>query len=295
MSIGSSTNISQNGTTPSATSSSSSSNESTIIIRNTSAETDAVTVDVPMEVVHEIPSQTTTVITTTDVITTCSSNNNGMSSIRKHVPIAILGYSYRLPGGLEKDDDFFNLLATRGYVQELIEDRYGEGSTPWDGFGGDHPSNLASPWEGLIRGGRELEFDCSLFGISVHDAKRMDPQIKMMLMTTWEALQCAGMDQAALHNSNTGVFTGIQTSSISGWRPLYGAKPGDVPGKSGSMIANRISFHFNWMGPSFSVATACSSGITALDVAVKSLDVRECDLAAFGAVLDRSTKMLTVT
>jgi thioester reductase-like protein len=202
---------------------------------------------------------------------------------KNHVPIAICGYSYRLPGGIESDDEFWELLSTRGYVQESIGDRYGKGEIPWDGFT-DSPGRMASPYEGLIKGGRDLEFDCALFGVSVHDAKRMDPQIKMMLMATWEALECAGMDQAALHNSNTGVFCGHQISSAAAWRALYGAKSSDVPGKSASMIANRISFHFNWMGPSFSVATACSSGITALDAAIKSLDKRECDLAAFGAV-----------
>lgn len=202
---------------------------------------------------------------------------------KTHVPIAICGYSYRLPGGLDSDEAFWDLLVNRGYIQESVADRYGPGEVPWDGFT-ESPMRLASPFEAHIKDGRDLEFDCALFGVSVHDAKRMDPQIKMMLMVTWEALQCAGYDQAALHNSRTGVFAGQQTSSVSGWRAVFGAHPADVPGKCSGMIANRISFHFNWMGPSFSVATACSSGITALDAAIKSLDKGECDLAAFGAV-----------
>lgn len=136
---------------------------------------------------------------------------------RGHVPIAICGYSYRLPGGLDNDDSFWDLLANRGYVQDSVADRYGKGEVPIDGFT-ESPMRLASPYEGHIQDGRDLEFDCSLFGVSVHDAKRMDPQIKMMLMVTWEALQCAGYDQATLHNSRTGVFAGQQTSSAAGWR-----------------------------------------------------------------------------
>lgn len=198
------------------------------------------------------------------------------------VPIAIIGYGYRLPGGINNDDEFWKLISERGFVQEPIEDRYGKGQCPHDGF--DSPMRVASPYEGLIKDGEELHFDCALFGMSPNDAKRMDPQCKMMLSCTWEALEMAGLDQASLHNSNTGVFCGVQVSSCAGWRPPYGATPSDVPGKSLSMISNRISFHFNWMGPSFSVATACSSGITALDAAVKSLSLGECDLAASGAV-----------
>jgi acyl transferase domain-containing protein len=210
-----------------------------------------------------------------------------MSADREHTPVAIIGYSYRLPGGIKTDEDFWKLLSTRGYVQEPIENRYGKGECPWDAAQGgfaDSPSRVACPYEGLITDDDELKFDCALFGMSPNDAKRLDPQIKMMLSATWEALERAGLDQSALHNSNTGVFTGQQVSSIAGWRPPFGATAGDVPGKSGSMIANRISFHFNWMGPSFSVATACSSGITALDAALKSLSLKECDVAAFGAV-----------
>ena len=198
------------------------------------------------------------------------------------VPIAIIGYGYRLPGGIKNDDEFWKLISERGFVQEPIEDRYGKGQCPHDGF--DSPMRVASPYEGLIKDGEELHFDCALFGMSPNDAKRMDPQCKMMLSCTWEALEMAGLDQASLHNSNTGVFCGVQVSSCAGWRPPFGATPSDVPGKSLSMISNRISFHFNWMGPSFSVATACSSGITALDAAIKSLSLGECDLAASGAV-----------
>jgi 3-oxoacyl-(acyl-carrier-protein) synthase len=184
--------------------------------------------------------------------------------------------------GINNDDEFWKLISERGFVQEPIEDRYGKGQCPHDGF--DSPMRVASPYEGLIKDGEELHFDCALFGMSPNDAKRMDPQCKMMLSCTWEALEMAGLDQASLHNSNTGVFCGVQVSSCAGWRPPFGATPADVPGKSLSMISNRISFHFNSMGPSVSVATACSSGITALDAAIKSLSLGECDLAASGAV-----------
>lgn len=198
-------------------------------------------------------------------------------------PIAIVGYGYRLPGGIEDDESLYQLFANRQFVQELIDQRYGKGEVPWDGFTSS-PTCVASPYEGLITDGRELEFDCALFGVSKNDAKRMDPQIKMMLSATWDALQCAGLDQAALHNSNTGVYIGQQIPAIASWKNPHGCEPPDVPGRSAAMISNRISYHFNWKGPSMSVATACSSGITALDMATKALHNGECDVATFGAV-----------
>ena len=139
-----------------------------------------------------------------------------MNSRKKHVPIAICGYGHRLPGGLEDDQAFWDLLAARGYVKEPVADRYGKGETPWDGCT-ENPLRVGSPYEGLIKNGRELEFDCALFGLSESEAKRMDPQIKMMLSVTFEALQSAGIDQVSLHNSNTGVFTGYQFTSVSSW------------------------------------------------------------------------------
>lgn len=207
-----------------------------------------------------------------------------MTGKKTQSPIAICGYAHRLPGGLDSDEAFYDLLKNRDFVQEDIEVRYGPGETPWDPEVVSGPNRVASPYEGLIKDGKELFFDCAAFGVSVAEAKRMDPQIKMMLTCTWEALQSAGMDQKELHNSNTGVFVGQQVSAAMTWRPPMGTTSNDVPGKAASMIANRLSYHFNWMGPSYAVATACSSGITALDSAVKALDCGECDMAAFGAV-----------
>ena len=80
------------------------------------------------------------------------------------MPVAIVGYSYRMPGGIRTDDEFWSLLSEREIVQEPITDRYGRGYRPVGEFSG--PGRFASPYEGLIRDDAEKLFDRSLFGLS---------------------------------------------------------------------------------------------------------------------------------
>ena len=75
-------------------------------------------------------------------------------------PIAVIGYGYRLPGGMKTDDEFWSFLAERGVVQEPVENRYGKQQAPYDGF--KTPMRVASLYEGLLQDGAEHEFDCTL-------------------------------------------------------------------------------------------------------------------------------------
>ena len=110
-------------------------------------------------------------------------------------PVAIVGYSYRMPGGIRSDEDFWRLLRDRDIVQEPITDRYGRGYRPV-GKSSNFDSRFASSYEGLIRDGEELLFDCRLFGLSVQEASYMDPQIKMLLTCAWETFEHVGLEPA---------------------------------------------------------------------------------------------------
>ena len=127
-------------------------------------------------------------------------------------PVAIVGYSYRMPGGIRSDEDFWRLLSERDIVQEPITGRYGRGYRPI-GKPSDFDSRFASSYEGLIRDGEELLFDCRLFGMAVQEASYMDPQIKLLLTCAWETFERAGWNLHRLRNSRTGVFVGAQMSS----------------------------------------------------------------------------------
>ncbi len=194
---------------------------------------------------------------------------------------AIVGYGYRLPGGIRSDADFWRLLSERDFIREPIFERYGRGFRP---LGAGDATRFASGFEGLMRDQQELLFDCKLFGISLNEAKFMDPQIKLLLTCAWETFENAGWEMRRLRNSPTGVFLGTQISSASHWRTNLDVNEFLLTGRSYAMLPNRISYHFNLMGPSFSVNTACSSGMSALHAAVAALRQGDCQQALFGAV-----------
>ena len=196
--------------------------------------------------------------------------------------IAIVGYSHRLPGGIHSDSGFWNLLCAREIVQEPISDRYGRGHLPIGRFSG--PGRLASPYEGLIRDDEELLFDRTFFGMSHHELRQTEPQIRMLLNCAWESIEHAGWDLRLLRNSPTGVFIGSQVPAVSNWRPQHGVTEYSISGISLAMLANRISYHFNLMGSSATYCTACSAGLSALHAAVNALACGDCDQALVGAV-----------
>ena len=195
--------------------------------------------------------------------------------------VAIVGYSYRMPGGIRTDADLWRLLYERDIVQEPVIDRYGKGYRPIGGFSG--PGRFASPYEGLILDGEELLFDYRLFGMSLYEAENMDPQMKLLLTCTWETFEQVGWDLHSLHNSPTGVFIGTQAPVAGSWRSLHGVNEYSNAGISLAMQANRISYHFNLVGPSMSCCTACSAGLSALHTAMNALRCGDCQQAVVGS------------
>ena len=195
--------------------------------------------------------------------------------------VAIVGYSHRMPGGIRTDADLWRLLSERHIVQEPVIDRYGRGYQPIGGFSG--PGRFASPYEGLILDGEELLFDCRFFGMPVYEAENMDPQMKLLLTCTWETFEQVGWHLDSLHNSPTGVFIGAQAPVAGSWRPLHGVNEYSNAGISLAMQANRISYYFNLIGPSMSCCTACSSGLSALHLAMNALRCGDCQQAIIGA------------
>ncbi len=203
------------------------------------------------------------------------------SGTKRAMPVAIVGYAYRMPGGIVDDDDFWRLLSERDIVREPITDRYGRGYQPIGGFSG--PGRFGSAHEGLIRDGGEQRMDPGLFGVSLHEMTYMDPQIRMLMGCAWESCERAGWDLHALRNSPTGVFIGSQVASTANWRAMYGTNEFSILSIDASMLANRISYHLNLMGPSVSCATACSASLTALHTAVNAMVQGDCDRALVGA------------
>ncbi|MEV7175052.1 type I polyketide synthase, partial [Streptomyces sp. NPDC093224] len=194
---------------------------------------------------------------------------------RTSEPIAIVGMSCRYPGGVETPDDLWNLvLAGRDAVGELPDDR------GWDLEGlydptGERPGTSYTREGGFLHGAGD--FDADFFGISPREAVTLDPQQRLMLEASWEALEHAGIPSATLKGSRTGIFAGL----------MYHDYPGAA--SVGSVVSGRVAYTLGLEGPAVTVDTACSSSLVAMHLAAQSLRRGECSLALVGGVTVMAT------
>ena len=210
--------------------------------------------------------------------------NSRLSEIeqQRSEPIAITGIGLRFPGANDPES-FWKLLANSvDAIREVPPER-------WDletyySPDSQAPGKMNTRWGGFLDG--IDQFDPHFFGISPREAASMDPQQRILLETTWEALERAGQSPEQLFNSQTGVFLGISNSDY--YRMLLS----DIPnidayvstGNALSTAVGRLSYTLGLHGPNLAVDTACSSSLVAIHLACKSLRERESDLALAAGV-----------
>ena len=201
------------------------------------------------------------------------------------VTFAIVGIGCRLPGGATSREAFWELMAEgRDAITEVPADR-----PEWrDLYDPDPaaPGRIYARYGGFVEG--IDQFDPRFFGISPREATRMDPQQRMLLEVVWHAFEDARIDLGALAGSGTGVFVGISTHDYADVQ-MYPQHRGDIDAHSNtggatSIAANRISYTFDLRGPSFTVDSACSSALTAVHLACRSLAAGDCDVAIAAGV-----------
>jgi acyl transferase domain-containing protein/acyl carrier protein len=200
-------------------------------------------------------------------------------------PIAVIGLGCRFPGGADDPDRFWQLLvAGRDAVREVPPDRWRLADL--------YDPDPAKAGKLYSREGGFLDhvdaFDPTFFGIAPRDAISMDPQHRLLLEVSWEALEHAGIAPPSLVGSSTGVFVGIMTGDYAEteWRSgdLERVNAYTVVGNDFSFAAGRVSYHLGLQGPSIALDTACSASLVSVHLACQSLRCRECDLALAGGV-----------
>ncbi|MEU3955575.1 beta-ketoacyl synthase N-terminal-like domain-containing protein, partial [Streptomyces achromogenes] len=199
-------------------------------------------------------------------------------------PVAVVGMGCRFPGGISSPADLWRLLTDGGEVLTGFPRDRG-----WD-LDALYHEDPEVPGSTYVRSGGFLdtatEFDADFFGISPREALGTDPQQRLVLETSWQALEDAGIDPTSLRGTPAGMFLGAEIQE-------YGPRLHDAPegldayllaGNANSVISGRVAYVLGTEGPAVTVDTACSAALVAVHLACRSLRQGESSLALAGGV-----------
>ena len=196
--------------------------------------------------------------------------------------IAVIGMACRFPGAKDYKEFWRNLEAGVNSIVEIPKDRW-----DWRGYFGNprsEPNKTNSKWGGFVE---DIDkFDASFFRTSPREAEQMDPQQRILLELTWGCLENSGYKPSAFSGRKVGVFIGVCHNDYKEIQENYGRsfEGYAASGTGGAILANRISYFFNFQGPSIIVDTACSSSLISIHHAVNSINGKEIELAIAGGI-----------
>ncbi|MGE2737790.1 polyketide synthase Pks13 [Mycolicibacterium vaccae] len=206
--------------------------------------------------------------------------------------IAIVGVGTRFPGDMNTPDQMWDaLLEGRDAITDLPEGRWAEFLS--------EPRVAERVAKARTRGGYLSDikgFDSEFFALSKMEADNIDPQQRMALELTWEALEHARIPASSLRGENVGVYIG---SSVNDYMFMSVADPAvahpyAITGNSSAVIANRVSYFYDFRGPSMSIDTACSSSLVAVHEGIKALRAGDADVVVAGGVNALITPLVTL-
>ncbi len=220
--------------------------------------------------------------------TTNFSQSNGQYASSSNIaePIAVVGMACRFPGANDLDSFWQLLVEGKNSVTEV---GIGAGSGRFDDLFTEPDSQHAACRFSAFVDGID-QFDAQFFRISPVEAELLDPQQRMMLETSWQALEDAGIDPDGLKGSRTGVYAGLSNDEyrmlvLDASRPTEAA--GSLYALSGTNLngaSGRVSFVLGLMGPAKAVDAACAASLVAVNDAVADLQQGKADLAIVGGV-----------
>ncbi|BBY33493.1 polyketide synthase [Mycolicibacter minnesotensis] len=206
--------------------------------------------------------------------------------------IAVVGLATRFPGDMNTPEDTWEkLLAGFNAITDLPEGRWSEFM--------EEPRVAERVKKARTRGGYLSDikgFDAEFFALSKMEADNVDPQQRMALELTWEALEHARIPASSLRGEAVAVYMG---STNGDYQNLALSDPSithpyAITGNSSSIIANRVSYFYDFRGPSITIDTACSSSLVAAHSGVQALRNGEADVAVVGGVNALVTPLVTV-
>ncbi|KAF2119426.1 hypothetical protein BDV96DRAFT_642451 [Lophiotrema nucula] len=201
-------------------------------------------------------------------------------------PIAIIGAGCRFPGQADSPSRLWDLLQNPVDLSKRIPDDRFNPTTFFNEDGEHHGASNVD--KGYFLEENIREFDASFFNIAPKEAETIDPQHRILLETVYEGLDDAGLSMQKLQGSNTSVYVGCMTMDYYDmqYRDPQLSSQYVATGTASSILSNRVSYFYNWSGPSMTIDTACSSSLVAVHLAVQSLRSGESSLAcAAGANL----------
>ncbi|QKW15146.1 non-ribosomal peptide synthetase [Verrucosispora sp. NA02020] len=192
--------------------------------------------------------------------------------------VAVVGMACRFPGASDKEQFWRNLVEGRESIGDFPPLRL------------DDLRRVEGGTSAVRRGGyldRIDLFDAEYFGIPPHVATQLDPYHRNLLEVLVETMEDAGYAKSELYGSRTGVFVGNDHTHrlITSYLPFLSELDfAAITGSWSGILASRLSYLLDFRGPASVVDTGCSSGLVAVDAAIKALRNGDCDTAFVAAV-----------
>jgi acyl transferase domain-containing protein len=187
--------------------------------------------------------------------------------------IAIVGMAFQLPQNIADPDRFWHFLQQGQDAIGPLPANRKHSHLDEDAAHAGYLEDIAT-------------FDASFFEMSGLEATYTDPAQRLFLQASWHALERAGLNPNEIGGQSVGVFAGCHTHDYSELAARLGIEVSAYwnTGLNGAMLANRVSYFYDWHGPSITFNTACSSGLEALVAAVYALRHNRCKTALVGGV-----------